>query len=342
MILILSLTACLNSNKVKRLNVPSDEGVIALCPGEVLPLKVNAKMRNGKRKSTTESGRDNLNWKHLEMRLDGQPMSYSVAMPLDPSVSWQRPLSLKVWLADRPEVSWEGQVVARYDCNYVVDLRGYPGQDGLFTTRDGRDGSDGDTTTGDRGEEGGDAQNGAAGEHGSHGNMGPQARVYLVESTTAEGLLEARVELAGSRESWTYLMLPGASSLLLDVSGGAGGAGGPGQDGGQGGAGGDGPRKGRGGDGGNGGDGGDGGDGGQGGSAELIVDPSAQAWSDSITLRAQGGPGGLPGEQGYGGRGGAGDPEGEDGVDGRAGRPGRQGQRGETLPVQVTTVTPGF
>ncbi len=342
MILILSLLACLNSNKVKRLNVPSEEGVIALCPGEVLPLKVNVKMRNGKRKSTTASGRAHLNWKHLEMRLDGQPMAGSVSMPLDPKLTWQRPLSLKVWLADRPEVIWEGQVVARYDCDYVVDLRGYDGAAGQSASRDGEDGLVGEDG-GDRGEPGNRGQAGGAGAHGGHGNMGPQATVSLVKSTNAEGLLEAQVTLANSPERWIYLMAPGASTLLMDVSGGNGGWGQAGGQGGDGGDGGDGLKQdGPGGDGGEGGEGGDGGDGGQGGSAELIVDPNAEAWSSSITLRAEGGAGGQAGKGGAGGDGGYGAPSGDDGIDGRAGREGAQGPRGETLPVRVTTVTPSF
>ena len=257
MVLLLSLLSCLNSKKVKSLNVPSEEGVIALCPGEVMPLKVNAKMRNGKRKSTTQTGRQNLNWKHLEMRLDGQPMSGSVAMPQDPKLTWQRPLTLKVWLTDRPEMIWEGQVVARYDCNYVVDLRGNPGQTGAYATDDAQGGQDGATSSEGRGAAGEDGAHGQAGGNGGLGNLGNQAQVYLVSSATADGLLEARVELRGSQNTWTYLMTPGASTLVLDVSGGTGGQGGTGQNGGQGGAGGAGVQTGSGGEGGNGGDGGD-------------------------------------------------------------------------------------
>ncbi|MFT5584116.1 MAG: hypothetical protein ACI9VR_001701, partial [Cognaticolwellia sp.] len=188
MILILTLLSCMNSNKVKGLNVPSEEGVIALCPGQALPLQVNAKMKDGKRKSTTAVGRANLNWKHLEMSLDGRAMSGSVFMPQDPLVTWQKPLTLKVWLAERPDVVWEGQVVARYDCDYVVDLRGQPGQSELDTNEDGADGDDGASSSADRGESGQDGQDGRDGRDGGHGERGPQAQVYLVPSATAKGL----------------------------------------------------------------------------------------------------------------------------------------------------------
>lgn len=343
MILLLA-TACLNSGKIQSLDVASEQGVIAMCPGQAMTLQVNATLQDGSLKSTAARGRANLNWKHVQMRFNGQAASEQVFMPLDPAQSWERPLPLKVWLTERPDLVWEGQVVARYDCDYVVDLRGRPGLDGAYAGNgDGSDGDDGASSTGSRGEAGQDGQDGRDGQDGGKGEPGAQAKLYLVPSTTAPGLLEAQVQVNGGQQSWIYLMTPGASSLLLDVSGGQGGSGANGNDGGDGGRGGSGvERTGPGGDGGRGGNGGDAGDAGDGGSAELIVDPSAKEWSGSVRMVARAGPTGVPGEPGYGGQGGDGDPVGADGKDGRMGKEGRVGWDGEVLPVHVTTVEPRF
>ncbi|MED5370734.1 MAG: hypothetical protein VX899_06960 [Myxococcota bacterium] len=344
---LLLLAACASPAKIKRIHVPSDQGTIALCPGENAAFKVNARMRNGQRKTTTGRGRNKLPWKHLRVELDGVPQPAGrLLMPQDPHTSWKRPLELKVWLDDRPKVSWEGQVVARYDCAYYLDLRGAPGMRGdsdmSISAEDGEDGRD---RGGERGGPGRRGQDGRHGAHGGHAGYGANATVSLTqgEGKTA-GLLEARVAytMGSTKDTLYYLLDPNNGSLWVDVSGGVGGAGEDGQDGGDGGDGGDGTPSGPGGQGGDGGDGGSGGDGGVGGSLELLVDAGAERYADRITLQADGGPAGPGGAGGDAGDGGDGSPEGEPGREGRRGNSGRPGRPGELLPSRVTPVTPRF
>jgi hypothetical protein len=340
--LSLLLLGCVATKNVKRINVPQ-AAELSLCPGQAFDVNVVARMKDGRRKRTSGSGREKLPWRELVVRFDGRDVEQGrVVMPSDPRETLDRAVPLRVYLADRGEVSWEGIVTARYDCVYTADFSGASGAVGDNWVRySGDDGDDGwDTTR--PGERGGDGGDGRHGQHGGDGGDGGDGGTVTVQwgtldhhgvsmiTAVAKGTVPGR-----STEPQWFLIDPNGGSLVVDVRGGAGGAGEDGQPGGDGGNGGDGEPDGRGGDGGDGGHGGDGGDGGDAGWVRVISDPAAEAWLGHMHIDNVGGAAGAAGLAGDPGDGGWGDPSGRDGRWGDAGRVGRAGASGADPEVAL-------
>lgn len=326
----LLLLSCFSAKKVKTVRVVGAQEGLALCPGISTPLTVRAKQTNGKVRTTDGRGREGLGWGELVVRLDQRNFEDgAVALPADPRESMGKTYALEVFLKDRPEIGFQTTVVPRYDCAFVADFSGSAGsvQDNTgFLDRYGLDG--------------------APGGHGDHGGTAT-AYVTTTEGPDGQTFLQARVTGSfnqGSQRHAFFLIDPAGGSLRVDVGGGPGGAGERGTDGRDGD---DGEEfadgsEGRGDDGGPGGNGGDGGDGGDGGSAVVLMDPSASAYRQQVTVSVRGGAPGPGGEGGVGGDGGDGDPDGDDGYEGRRGRDGRPGRDGPQAEVIVQPVGEQF
>jgi len=329
------LLGCLSAKKVTDIAVvsPDLDDTLALCPGVAQPLEVELALKGGKTKHTRGKGRGHVAWREVELLLDGRVVDgVGVELPKDPRTSFGKTSTLEVRLADRPELSRTYTVVPRYDCAYVLDLRGTQGAHGDGGGWDEVDGEDGAPASVDEdgdyqgyGQDGQAGRSGRDGAHGSDGGPGSTARVFVYAH---QDLVQVKVEASVLRDGkWKartrrFLVDPQGGSLIVDVRGGDGGEGEDGQDGGDGGMGGEGDPPGRHGAGGHGGHGGDGGDGGPGGTVEFFIDPGALEVLELFEARYGGGAGGLGGN---GGSGGGGDTVGQEGGEGRAGRDGPPG-----------------
>ena len=322
----LLLLSCFSAKKVRSVRVVDASEGLSLCPGIPTPLVVRAKQTNGRVRSTDGRGREGIGWGELVVRLDGRNFEDgAIALPADPRESMGKQYTLEIFLKDRPEVAFHSTVVPRYNCAFVADFSGRPGEvaeSSGFLVRYGGDG--------------------APGGHGDHGGS---ATAYVTTTECPDGRTCLSARVTGSLNQGTqghafFLIDPEGGSLTVDVRGGAGGAGERGEEGEPGD---DGEEHsdgstGRGQDGGGGGNGGDGGDGGDGGSAVVLLDPSAAPYRDRVSVDSRGGAPGPGGEGGAGGQGGDGDPDGEDGYPGRwgrDGRPGRDGPAGEVIEQPV-------
>lgn len=347
--LSLLLLGCVSARNVKRINVPQGDA-LALCPGQTYDLNVVARMKDGRRKRTAGSGREKLPWRELVVRFDGRDVERGqLVMPADPRETLDRALPLRVYLADRSDVWWEGTVTARYDCTFTADFSGVTGASGdQYVRISGDDGADG-WDAGRPGERGGDGGDGRHGRNGGDGGPGGDGGSVTVTwgtrahhgATLVMAHASGQVPGRSVQPQW-FLIDPTAGGLVVDVRGGAGGAGEDGQRGGDGGDGGDGSPDGRGGDGGDGGHGGDGGDGGDAGWVRVISDPSAESWLGIMHIDNVGGAAGEAGSAGQPGDGGWGDPAGRDGRWGDAGQPGRSGASGAAPEVVIKTVSPAW
>ena len=318
------LLSCFSAKKIKSVRVAGASEGLALCPGQHTPITVRARTTKGQVRTTDGRGRSGLRWDEVVVRLNGQNFEQgSVWLPAHPNDSMGQTFTLEVFLKDRPEVASTTTVTPRYDCSFVADFSGRPGEDGRddrFFERTGWDGVD-----------------------GGHGQPGGSATAYAVAVEGADGRTLLQVRVSGKRNGEDrrdlfFLVDPAGGQLTVDVRGGVGGAGEAGHEGDDGD---DGPERDdgtqdRGDDGEHGGDGGDGGDGGPGGSGFVVLDAGAQKYAGHIVVDSRGGDGGLAGDGGDGGDGG--DPDGDWGDDGRAGRDGRQGQDGPEGEVTIGEV----
>lgn len=320
--------SCFSAKKVKALRVQGGAEGLRLCPGVHTPILVRARQTNGRLRTTDGQRRERLRWDEVIVRMNGQNFEDGrIWLPQDPRKSMDAEYTLEVFLADRPEMAVTTTVQARYDCDYVADFSGQPGESGEHTglfVRSGRDGDD-----------------------GGHGGQGGEAAAY-VNAMEHQGKNLLQVRVTGTRSGQTlnqyYLLDPSGGSLTIDVSGGPGGVGGSGADGE------DGDdadvdddgEQGWGEDGEYGGDGGDGGFGGAGGQGWVVLDPGVETYADRFTINARGGVGGAGGRPGDGGEGGDGNPAGDWGEDGRWGRDGQPGPDGPDGIYQVEPVKPSF
>ena len=317
--------SCFSPKKVKALRVQGAAEGLTLCPGERTPIVVRARQTNGRLRTTDGRRRDRLRWDDVVVRMNERNFEDGrIWLPQDPRESLNAEYTLEVFLVDRPEMAVTTTVRPRYDCRYVADFSGQPGESGENTALFQRSGWDGDD--------------------GGHGGPGGEAAAY-VNAMEHNGSTLLQVRVTGTRNGQPlnrcYLLDPDGGSLTVNVSGGPGGTGGSGNDGEDGDDAdvNDNGEQGWGEDGENGGDGGDGGAGGQG---WVVLDPAVEKYADRFHVDARGGAPGSGGRPGDGGEGGDGDPAGDWGDDGRWGRDGHAGPDGPDGIYQVEPVKPSF
>lgn len=251
---------------------------------------------------------------------DGEPMA-TLVFP-DDSRAVAGPLAYQVVPRQRPDLSAVLTVTPRFDCDYLVALRGFDAKKhglgaGIWDVLAGR---------------------GADGERGGDGAL-VEASVRFSEWFPGTVSVELTTQRHLADDSWerlssAYVYDPVRGSLTIDVTGGSGAPGGAGPDGADGKVGTATAEPTPGADGAAGGDGGRGGDG---GTVIVYLQPGASIVLPSLSVIATGGTGGEPGAGGAGGTGGKGvDGTKEDaaaGAEGAPGQPGREGSDGPVLRV---------